>query len=89
MEQSARAAHGHPKSVREGRQRRSAVAYFYTNGPAAKGTNDVLATTYVPHAGYSRRQKAELYLRRFTPPMIIKGLRAINNTARALRLRRP
>ncbi|HEX3756863.1 MAG TPA: 2OG-Fe(II) oxygenase [Rhizomicrobium sp.] len=83
MEQSARAAHGHPKPVRAGRQRRSTVAYFYTNGLGAMGTNDVLATTYVPHAGYSRRQKAELYLRRFTPPMIIKGLKAINNAARA------
>ncbi len=89
MEQSARAAHGHPKPIREGRQRRSAVAYFYTNGLGTRGTNDVLATTYVPHAGYSRRQKAELYLRRFTPPMIIKGFKAINNAARALRLRGP
>ena len=89
MEQSARAAHGHPKPVREGLRRRSAVAYFYTNGVGTRGTDDVLATTYVPHAGYSRSQKAELYLRRFAPPMIIKGVKAINNTARALRLRRP
>jgi 2OG-Fe(II) oxygenase superfamily len=83
MEQSDRSAHGHPKPIREGRQRRSAVAYFYTNGLGARGTKDTLATTYVPHEGYSRRQKAELYLRRFTPPMIIKGLKAINNAARA------
>ena len=87
MEQSAHAAHGHPKPIREGRQRRSTVAYFYTNGLGARGTNDVLATTYVPHAGYSRRQKAELYLRQFTPPIIIKGLKAINNAARAPRTR--
>jgi 2OG-Fe(II) oxygenase superfamily len=89
MEQSARAAHGHPKPIREGRQRRSAVAYFYTNGLGAKGTNDVLATTYVPHAGYSRRQRAELCLRRFAPPMIIRSLKAVNNAARVLRWRRP
>jgi hypothetical protein len=83
MEQSARAAHGHPKPIREGRQRRSTVAYFYSNGLGTRDTNDALATTYVPHAGYSRRQKAELYLRRFTPPMIIKGFKAIKNAARA------
>ncbi|WP_325397001.1 2OG-Fe(II) oxygenase [Acidocella sp.] len=82
MEQSARAAHGHPQPIREGRQRRSTVAYFYTNGLAARDANDTLATTYVPHAGYSRRQKAELYLRRFAPPMIVKGLKAINKAAR-------
>jgi hypothetical protein len=89
MEQSVRAAHGHPKPIREGRQRRSTLAYFYTNGLEARGTNDALTTTYVPHAGYSRRQKAELYLRRFTPPMIIKGVKAINNAARAPLTRGP
>jgi hypothetical protein len=83
MEQSARAAHGHPKPIREGRQRRATVAYFYTNGLGTRSTNDVLATTYVPHAGHSRRQKAELYLRRLTPPLVIKGLKAINHAARA------
>jgi hypothetical protein len=77
LEQSRRSAHGHPQPVREGRHRRAAVAYFYTNGLPAKSANDVLATTYIPHANYTRFQRAELYLRRFIPQIVAKGLKTI------------
>jgi 2OG-Fe(II) oxygenase superfamily len=79
LEQSRRSAHGHPQPVREGRRRRAAVAYFYTNGISTKSMNDVLATTYIPHAGYTRFQRAELYLRRFIPKIVIKVLKTVFN----------
>ncbi len=79
MEQSANAAHGQPEPVRQGRCRRSAVAYFYTNGLTADAASDVLETVYIPHDGYSRRQQAELLLRRMTPPAVIKGLKAVRS----------
>jgi 2OG-Fe(II) oxygenase superfamily len=87
MEQSARAAHGHPKPVREGCYRRSAIAYFYTNGLATEGSSDSLATTYIPHADYSRRQQAELFLRALTPPIVVQGLKAMRRGVVARRTR--
>jgi 2OG-Fe(II) oxygenase superfamily len=77
MEQSKRSAHGHPQPVRAGRRRRAAVAYFYTNGLSAKSMSDALATTYIPHADYTRFQRAELYLRRFVPPIVARGLKTM------------
>jgi len=79
IEQSAHALHGQPDPVQVGRVRRSAVAYFYTNGLTGNGTNDTLDTTYIPHAGYSPRQKAEYLLRSVMPPALIKGLKAVRN----------
>ncbi len=77
MAQSANAAHGQPEPVRAGSRRRSAVAYFYTNGLGPDATGAVLDTVYIPHAGHSRRQRAELLLRRLTPSSVIKGLKAV------------
>ncbi len=79
IEQSERAAHGQPEPVRQGRCRRSVVAYFYTNGLVADGGSDVLDTVYIPHAGYSRRQRAELFLRRVTPPAVMKAVKAVRS----------
>jgi 2OG-Fe(II) oxygenase superfamily len=83
MEQSARAAHGLPQPVREGRSRRSIIAYFYTNGLVTERSNDTLKTTYIPHSGQSSRQRLEIYLRRVTPPMVITALKAIDSRLRA------
>jgi hypothetical protein len=82
MEQSSRAAHGHPSPIREGRHRRSVIAYFYTNG-LARGHNGVLKTVYVSHPGHSQRQRAERYLRQVLPEFAIKGLKFIRSVARA------
>jgi len=79
MQQSANAAHGQPEPVRAGRCRRSAVAYFYTNNLAVDDASNVLETIYIPHAGYSRRQRAEFLVRRVTPPAVIKALKAVRN----------
>jgi hypothetical protein len=84
MEQSSRSAHGHPTPVREGRQRRSAIAYFYTSGRAGHGS-DSLRTTYVAHSGHTRSQRAELYLRQRLPRFIIKGLKTLGSAARGRR----
>jgi hypothetical protein len=81
MEQSGRAAHGHPEPVGKGRQRRSVIAYFYTTELATDTKSDRLATTYIPHDGYSARQRIELYLRRITPQFVVDRLRAIAKAA--------
>jgi Rps23 Pro-64 3,4-dihydroxylase Tpa1-like proline 4-hydroxylase len=86
IEQSRRAAHGHPNPVRDGLKRRSVIAYFYTAGVDKEDGSDMLATTYVRHDGYSRRQQAELYLRQVTPRFLVERLKAI---CEALRRRRP
>jgi hypothetical protein len=85
MEQSERAAHGHPSPVRDGRLRRSVIAYFYTAEAARKTGSDMLATTYVPHEDHSSQQRAELVLRRIMPRFVIKYLKAINQAVRARR----
>ena len=82
MEQSTRAAHGLPKPVREGRARRSIIAYFYTNGLNVARPDDTLKTTYVVHSGYSLRQRAEFYTRRFMPPMVIDAIKAVDGKIR-------
>lgn len=87
INQSERSLHGHPKPVREGRYRRSVIAYFYTNGLVEAGESDQLATTYIPHEGYSLRQKAELCFRLFLPTIVIKRLKSIIQSARARRPR--
>jgi len=78
VEQSAHAAHGQPGAVNNGRLRRSAVAYFYTNG-LEKVEDDELKTTYIPHAGYSRKQKLELWARLITPPVVLTGARYVRD----------
>jgi hypothetical protein len=83
MAQSANAAHGQPEPVQAGRCRRSAVAYFYTNGLTTEGASDVLNTVYIPHAGYSRRQQAEFWIRRVMPRRVIAGLKAVRNVFNA------
>jgi 2OG-Fe(II) oxygenase superfamily len=85
MEQSARSAHGHPSPVRQGRTRRSVIAYFYTAGTAAKAASDMLATTYLPHEAYSPHQRAEHYLRRVTPRFLVRTLKAIDHAVRPRR----
>lgn len=84
MEQSERAAHGHPTPVREGRKRRAIIAYFYTAETASEGGTAALPTTYVPHHGYSRLQQAELHLRRIAPRFLID---TIKNVHKAIRTR--
>jgi len=75
LEQSGRAAHGHPNPVRDGRKRRSVIAYFYTAG-ADENSGDRLATTYVRHDGHSWHQQAELYLRRRVPGFVVRRIKA-------------
>jgi hypothetical protein len=84
MEQSKRAAHGHPQLVREGRLRRSVIAYFYTNAPAAKTSGDMLNTTYIAHSGHSRRQQLECYIRRLAPQLVIRAIKRLNAAVQIL-----
>jgi len=82
MEQSERAAHGHPTPVRDDRKRRAIIAYFYTTGTANEGGSDALPTTYVSHRGYSSLQQAELYLRRIAPRFLIDIMKSVHKAIR-------
>jgi hypothetical protein len=77
MERSARALHGHPQPVREGRHRRAVIAYFYTNDRATALPHDRLATTYFGRAGYTPRQRAEVLARLLMPPIMLSGLQRL------------
>jgi len=77
MEQSQRAAHGHPALIRPGLRRRALIAYFYTNSPSALETADN-TTIYIPHSGQSLRQRSEIVLRLILPPIVIRGIKSAN-----------
>jgi hypothetical protein len=81
MQQSRVSAHGHPRPIRAGRKRRSITAYFYTNGRVPGTAGDRLPTVYVPHKGHSIRQRMELFLHLFVPPIILMGLRPFKTMA--------
>jgi 2OG-Fe(II) oxygenase superfamily len=77
MEQSQRAAHGHPALIRPGLRRRALIAYFYTNSPEALETADS-NTIYISHSGQSLRQRCEIVLRLILPPIVIRGFKSAN-----------
>jgi Rps23 Pro-64 3,4-dihydroxylase Tpa1-like proline 4-hydroxylase len=77
--QSSRSLHGHPKPVSEpsGRTRRSAAAYFYSNGrlnddnPVVHNNNTQFIRTVDPLA----REKFASALRYVLPPVLFDGVR--------------
>jgi hypothetical protein len=89
LEQSRRAAHGHPQPIRQGRKRRSVTAYFYTNGRAPATAGNLLPTTYVAHKGHSMQQRIELGLRLIVPPVILMSLRSAKTIAHNALIRAP
>ena len=75
MEQSARAWHGHPHGVREGRVRRALIAYFYT-APRAQEYTRSHDTRYLGTVSQSMPQRLEVLLRRLMPPLVMDAARA-------------
>ncbi len=86
MEQSQRAAHGHPTLIRPGLRRRALIAYFYTNSQNVSETADS-TTIYIPHSGQSLRQRSEIVLRMILPPIMIRGFKLANALLQKRRVR--
>jgi Rps23 Pro-64 3,4-dihydroxylase Tpa1-like proline 4-hydroxylase len=78
MGHSPLAAHGHPHPVDapEGRPRRAALAYFYTNGRDDGAPADRSSTAYVHRPGRPLSGRLELLAQEVLPPIVLRGLKA-------------
>jgi Rps23 Pro-64 3,4-dihydroxylase Tpa1-like proline 4-hydroxylase len=77
--QSARSMHGHPSPVHapDGRARRSAAAYFYSNGRSDNEEVGVHSTIYGRPIANTRREKVANALKYLTPPVVVDMVRAL------------
>jgi Rps23 Pro-64 3,4-dihydroxylase Tpa1-like proline 4-hydroxylase len=77
--QSSKSLHGHPQPVAapEGRSRRSAAAYFYSNGRSDGDGPDFHTTRFVTTIAPLPREKLVNTLKYLLPPIILDGVRKV------------
>lgn len=77
--QSSKSMHGHPNPVNApgGRGRRSAAAYFYTNGRSDNEGAAAHSTIYGDPIARTRREKIANALKYVTPPVMVDAFRAL------------
>jgi len=77
--QSSRSPHGHPTPVcaPEGRTRRSAAAYFYSNGRSDGETTEFHSTVITKQIKLEGREKVVRNLKYFTPPAVVDAVRKV------------
>jgi hypothetical protein len=77
--QSAESFHGHPDPVRapDGRPRRSAAAYFYTNGRPDPTPAERLTTRYLQPDQVPLRERVARGARYVLPPVVWDGLKLV------------
>ncbi len=77
--QGAESFHGHPDPVRtpDGRSRRSAAAYFYTNGRPDPTPAERLTTRYLEPTTASLRERMARGAKYVLPPMLWDGLKLV------------
>ena len=75
--QSPKSLHGHPRSVNapHGRPRRSALAYYYSNGGVE--SFEPASTSFPKPLAVNRPERVALMLKAFTPPILIDAIRAM------------
>jgi Rps23 Pro-64 3,4-dihydroxylase Tpa1-like proline 4-hydroxylase len=75
--QSSKSLHGHPQPVNapDGRSRRSAAAYFYSNGRSDDESTSFHTTLFPKPVTLSRRQKIVNTIKYLTPPFIVDAVR--------------
>jgi len=74
---SSKSFHGHPNPVNapNGRARRSAAAYFYSNGRSDNETTDFHTTLFPKAIKISRHQKFMNVVKYVTPPVVVDAVR--------------
>jgi Rps23 Pro-64 3,4-dihydroxylase Tpa1-like proline 4-hydroxylase len=82
--QSSRSLHGHPKPVNApgGRSRRSAAAYFYSNGRNDGDSPDFHTTLFPMPARLTRTDKIVNVIKYLTPPVLVDAVRKAKSTLR-------
>lgn len=77
--QSSKAMHGHPDPVSApgGRMRRSAAAYFYSNGRLDLEGDGYHSTIYGKPLAETRREKLANAVKYLTPPVIVDAVRKL------------
>jgi Rps23 Pro-64 3,4-dihydroxylase Tpa1-like proline 4-hydroxylase len=75
--QSSKSLHGHPHPVAapNGRPRRSAAAYFYSNGRSDGDNPDFHTTQFVKTIAPPMREKLANALKYLLPPIVLDGVR--------------
>ncbi len=82
--QSSKSLHGHPNPVNapDGRPRRSAAAYFYSNG-RSDGESAGFHTTLFPNlVTLSRGEKLNNAMKYLTPPILLDAIRKVKSYLR-------
>jgi Rps23 Pro-64 3,4-dihydroxylase Tpa1-like proline 4-hydroxylase len=76
--------HGHPDPVNapDGRSRRSAAAYFYSNGRSDGESSEYHTTLFPRSAPLVRDQKLANFLKYLTPPVLVDALRGLRRLAK-------
>jgi hypothetical protein len=75
--QSSKSLHGHPKAVDapNGRHRRSAAAYFYSNGRPDDDGQEFHTTQFVKTADPPKHEKLTNIAKYLLPPVLVDGVR--------------
>ncbi len=81
---SSKSLHGHPKPISEpnGRPRRSAAAYFYSNGRPDGDGAGFLTTQFPKTARPPAREKLASAVKYFLPPALLDGVRKVKSLLR-------
>jgi len=81
---SPKSLHGHPKPISEpnGRPRRSAAAYFYSNGRPDGDGSGFLTTQFPKTAQPVEREKLGNAIKYFLPPALVDGVRKVKSLLR-------
>ena len=82
--QSSKSLHGHPKPVEApgGRSRRSAVAYFYSNGRNDGDSAKFHTTRFPMPVIFSRTDKVMNAVKYVTPPVLVDAFRNLKSSFR-------
>ncbi len=81
---SSKSLHGHPKPISEpnGRPRRSAAAYFYSNGRPDGDGSGFLTTQFPKAAQPVERERLGNAVKYFLPPALVDGVRKVKSLLR-------
>ena len=82
--QSSRSLHGHPKPVNapNGRHRRSAAAYYYSNGRPDGDSPEFHTTQFAKVPDLPNREKLANMAKYLMPPVLVDGVRKIRELLR-------
>ena len=82
--QSSNSLHGHPKPVDapDGRHRRSAAAYFYSNGRSDGDDPEFHTTQFVKTVDPPKHEKLTNIAKYLLPPVLIDGVRKVKGLLR-------